>query len=333
MINKLSASGLDGIEVGSFVSPKWVPQMADSAQVLNQIEKHPGVRYSVLVPNTRGMEAAVDAGAKEVAIFVSASESFNKKNINATIDETMLRFKPVMEMAKAEGIDVRGYVSCVVGCPYDGTVKPREVARVAELLMQEGCYEISLGDTIGVGNPGSVVAMLREVKKAVPVEHLAAHFHDTYGQALVNLLAAAQEGISVMDTAVSGLGGCPYAKGATGNVATEDVLYMLAGLGIETGVSMQKVMEAGNYISEALGRSTCSRTNMAIARKQQNIAPQGYKEVLKIALVDGILSPEERNQLYQYRMRHNVSQAEHIAALMDLGMDPSEYVPRESMKK
>lgn len=257
-INRLSASGLRTIEATSFVSPKWIPQLADAAEVFAAIDKREGVSYPVLVPNEKGMQRALEVGAKEVSIFTAASESFNQRNINCSIAESMDRFEPVMATAREHGIKVRGYVSTVIGCPYEGPIEPRAVAEVAKRLESMGCYEISLGDTIGVGTPLKARRMLAAVAEHVALDKLAVHFHDTYGQALANLYACLEMGIGVVDSSVSGLGGCPYAKGATGNVATEDVLYLLTGLGIETGVDMNRLLAAGAYISDALGREPAS---------------------------------------------------------------------------
>ena len=259
LIDKLSDSGLQTIEAGAFVSPKWVPQMADTDKVYAAIQKKPGVSYPVLVPNAKGMEAAVAAGVKEIAVFAAASESFSQKNINCSIAESIERFRPVMDEAKKHGIKVRGYVSCVLGCPYEGEIKPDAVVKVAKALHDMGCYEISLGDTIGTGTPEKTRVLLQAVKKEIPVAAIAVHFHDTYGQALANILVALEEGIAVVDSATGGLGGCPYAKGATGNVATEDVLYMLNGMGIETGVSIEKIAEAGRFIAGELQRPLVSK--------------------------------------------------------------------------
>ncbi|KAG2622881.1 hydroxymethylglutaryl-CoA lyase, mitochondrial-like [Panicum virgatum] len=266
LIHKLVAAGLSVVEATSFVSPKWVPQLADAKEVLKGIQQMPNVRYPVLTPNLRGFEAAVAAGAKEIAVFASASESFSKSNINCTIEESLVRYRDVTAAAKKHGLLIRGYVSCVIGCPVEGAIDPSKVAYVAKELYNMGCSEISLGDTIGVGTPGSVVAMLEAVMSFVPVDKIAVHFHDTYGQALANILVSLQMGISIVDSSVSGLGGCPYAKGATGNVATEDVVYMLHGLGIETNVDLNKLMEAGNYISKHLGRPLGSKTAAALRR-------------------------------------------------------------------
>ena len=264
LIERLADTGLKVIEVGSFVSPKWVPQMADTAEVMARLSRRPGVRLPVLTPNLKGLEAARAAGAEEVAIFGAASETFTQKNINCSIAESLERFGPVCEAARAAGIRVRGYVSCVLGCPYEGKVAPGQVAAVAGRLAEMGCFEISLGDTIGVGTPGQAKAMLRAVAEVVPVERLAVHFHDTYGQALANIYACLEEGVAVVDSAVAGLGGCPYAKGASGNVATEDVVYMLNGLGVDTGVDMDKLLAASRYITDVLGRPPASKVAQAM---------------------------------------------------------------------
>ncbi|QCG96375.1 hydroxymethylglutaryl-CoA lyase [Azospirillum sp. TSA2s] len=263
LVNRLSDAGLSVVEAASFVSPKWVPQMGDSAEVLAGIARKPGVRYAALTPNLKGLEGALAAKADEVAVFGAASESFSQKNINCSIAESLDRFAPVMEQAKAAGVPVRGYVSCVLGCPYEGEIAPKAVADVAERLFAMGCYEISLGDTIGTGTPTKAQAMIAAVAERVPVEKIAVHFHDTYGQALANILAALQMGVAVVDSSVAGLGGCPYAKGASGNVASEDVLYMLNGLGIETGVDLDKLIAAGAFISDAIGRPTASKVARA----------------------------------------------------------------------
>uniref|UniRef100_M4BUD1 hydroxymethylglutaryl-CoA lyase n=1 Tax=Hyaloperonospora arabidopsidis (strain Emoy2) TaxID=559515 RepID=M4BUD1_HYAAE len=270
LIQLLSKTGLRAIEATSFVSPKWIPQMADHSDVLKSIEHQAGVSYPVLTPNINGFDSAVEVGATEVAIFGAASEAFSKKNINCSIDESLERFRPVCEKASRLGIRVRGYVSCVLGCPYQGSVGPDAVAAIAREMLEMGCYEVSLGDTIGVGNPASTLAMLQAAKQVVPVEQLAVHFHDTYGQALSNVLIALQEGISVVDSSVAGLGGCPYASGASGNVATEDVLYMVHGLGIETGVDLNKVMAAGAFITNVLGRPTNSKVARALAPSERS---------------------------------------------------------------
>ena len=263
LIDRLSATGLQTIEATSFVSPKWVPQLADAAEVFTGITRKPGVRYPVLVPNEQGYERARAVGADEVAVFTAASEAFNRKNINASIDESIERFRPVLDRARADGVRVRGYVSTVLGCPYQGEVPVADVVRVAKQLHALGCYEISLGDTIGVGTPGKARAMLRAVAAEVPLHALAVHFHDTYGQALSNILACLEEGVTVVDSAVSGTGGCPYARGATGNVATEDVVYMLHGLGITTGVDLDRLVETGHWLASLLGRASGSKVTQA----------------------------------------------------------------------
>ncbi|KAK3880840.1 hypothetical protein Pcinc_014698 [Petrolisthes cinctipes] len=262
-INKLSHSGHRCVEVTSFVSPKWVPQMADHTEVVQGIQRVSGVTYPVLTPNLKGFEAAVSAGCDEVAIFGAASETFSQKNINCSISESLERFQAVVKAAQEKGVRVRGYVSCVCGCPYEGSVDPKTVAKVALAMYQMGCYEISLGDTIGVGTPGCIKRMLEEVMTVLPAEVLAVHCHDTYGQALANILTAVQMGVSVVDASVAGLGGCPYARGASGNVATEDVVYMLHGLQIHTGVDLDKLIEAGNYICQALQRPNMSKVSCA----------------------------------------------------------------------
>ena len=265
LIDRLSAAGLPVVEATSFVSPKWVPQMADAAEVMAGIARRPGTVYPVLVPNRRGFEAAMAAGAEEVAVFAAASESFSRRNINCSIAESMARFEPVMAAAQAADVRVRGYVSCVLGCPYEGEVAPAKVAEVAGQLAAMGCYEVSLGDTIGVGTPGKAAAMIEAVARVLVRDRLAVHFHDTYGQALANILAALEAGVGVVDSSVAGLGGCPYAPGAGGNVASEDVLYMLRGLGIETGVDLDALIETGRFISERLGRPPASKVSRARA--------------------------------------------------------------------
>ncbi|MCE9790309.1 hydroxymethylglutaryl-CoA lyase [Shewanella indica] len=264
LIEALADAGVKRIEAASFVSPKWVPQMADSGEVLRGISRRAGVCYSALTPNLKGLELALDAGADEVAVFAAASEGFSQKNINCSIEESIARFEPLLSRAKEQGIRVRGYVSCVLGCPYDGEIAPAEVARVADILHQLGCYEISLGDTIGVGTPLKARKMLETVAERVPVERLALHFHDTYGQALANILACLETGVSVIDTSVAGLGGCPYAKGASGNLASEDLVYMLHGMGIDTGIDLNKLARAGRQISQQLGRQTGSKVARAL---------------------------------------------------------------------
>ena len=262
-IGLLGDARLKTIEATAFVSPKWVPQMADHAELMRALPRHEGVKYPVLVPNLRGFEAAVAAGATEVAVFAGASETFSQKNINCTIAESLERFAPVFAAANSAHVRVRGYVSCVLGCPYEGAVDPARVAEVASRLFEAGCYEISLGDTIGVGTPNRTKAMIEAVSARVPVENLAGHFHDTYGQALANIYASMEVGVRVFDASVSGLGGCPYAPGAAGNVATEDLVYMLDGMGVETGVDLDRLIAAGAFICGKLGRETQSRVSKA----------------------------------------------------------------------
>ncbi|MCK3839772.1 MULTISPECIES: hydroxymethylglutaryl-CoA lyase [Pseudomonas] len=259
LVNALSEAGLSYIEVGSFVSPKWVPQMAGSAEVFAQIQRKPGVTYGALAPNLRGFEDALAAGVKEVAVFAAASEAFSQRNINCSISESLERFAPIMAAAKQHGISVRGYVSCVLGCPYEGDIAPEQVAAVARELYAMGCYEVSLGDTIGTGTAGATRRLFEVVGAQVPRDKLAGHFHDTYGQAIANIYASLLEGINVFDSSIAGLGGCPYARGASGNVATEDVLYLLNGLGIETGIDLERLIGAGRQISHVLGRPSGSR--------------------------------------------------------------------------
>ncbi len=268
-IEALVGAGLHTVEVGAFVSPKAIPQMVNSDQVLRGVNHHPDSEFHVLVPNEKGYETAREAGAKVIAVFASASEGFSRANINCSVAESILRFKPVVARAKADGIKVRGYISCVLGCPYDGEVKPQAVVDVADVLWELGCYEVSLGDTIGVGTPVKARQLLRAVAGAVPMANLVMHFHDTYGQALANLYAGMEEGARVIDSAAGGLGGCPYAPGATGNVATEDVVYMLEGMGIATGVDMQKLVAATNEVSRLIGRPPVSRVASAINAKMR----------------------------------------------------------------
>lgn len=267
LIEALADAGLSAIESGSFVSPKWVPQMADTADVLSAIQRREGVRYPVLTPNLKGLELALAAGVTEVAVFAAASEAFSSKNINCSITESLERFTPVLDLARANGVAVRGYVSCVLGCPYQGEVPVAKVVEVAEALIAMGCYEVSLGDTIGVGTPDKAKAMARAVADRIGVARTALHFHDTYGQALANVLACLDLGIATVDASVAGLGGCPYAKGASGNLATEDLVYMLNGLGIETGVDLDRLAAAGRAITAALGRAPTSRVAQALAAK------------------------------------------------------------------
>ncbi len=263
-IEALVGAGLHTVEVGAFVSPKAIPQMVGSDAVLRGVNHHPDSEFHVLVPNEKGYDAARAAGARVIAVFASASEGFSRANINCSVAELIERFKPVVSRAMADGIKVRGYISCVLGCPYDGEVKPQAVVDVAKTLWELGCYEVSLGDTIGVGTPVKARQLLRAVAGTVPIAHLAMHFHDTYGQALANLYAGMEEGARVIDAAAGGLGGCPYAPGATGNVATEDVVYMLEGMGIATGVDMAKLVAATNGISKLIGRAPVSRVVAAI---------------------------------------------------------------------
>jgi hydroxymethylglutaryl-CoA lyase len=267
LIRRLAEAGLRYIEAGSFVNPRWVPQMADSAQVFQGIERQPDTIYAALTPNLTGFERALTAGVSEVAIFAAASETFSQKNINCSIDESLERFVPVLVAARAANLRVRGYISCVAGCPYEGNVSVERVTQVAERLLQMGCYEISLGDTTGVGTPDSIGRVIEGVSEVVPIPQLAVHCHDSYGQALVNIYTALQLGVAVVDSSVAGLGGCPYARGASGNVATEDLVYMLNGLGIKHGVDLDKIIAAGTYISQQLGRETGSKVARASLTK------------------------------------------------------------------
>jgi hydroxymethylglutaryl-CoA lyase len=269
LIERLADAGLRSVEATAFVSPKWVPQMADHAEVLERIRRKPGVSYPVLTPNLKGFEAARAAGATEVAIFGAASEAFSRKNINCSIAESLERFRPVAEAAKESNVKVRGYVSCVLGCPYEGEVAPQRVADVAGALYEMGCYEVSLGDTIGVGTPGKTKAMLEACARRIPLERLAGHYHDTYGQALANIYASLETGVRTFDASVAGLGGCPYAAGASGNVATEDVIYMLHGLGMATGVDLERLAGIGQWISCVLKRDYASRAGKALAAKRK----------------------------------------------------------------
>jgi hydroxymethylglutaryl-CoA lyase len=268
LIERLAEAGLRVIEATSFVSPKWVPQMGDNSAVLGGLRRQPATIYSALTPNLQGFDAAVEAGANEVAIFAAASERFSQKNINCSIAESLKRFEPVLSAASALEIPVRGYVSCVVGCPYEGAIEPQKTAEVAKTLFDMGCYEVSLGDTIGVGNPASIQRLIEACTRELPIEKLAGHYHDTYGMAVANIYASLQMGMAAFDSSIAGLGGCPYAKGASGNVATEDVVYLLQGLGIETGINLAKLAAVGDWISSAInrpngaksGRAICSRT-------------------------------------------------------------------------
>jgi hydroxymethylglutaryl-CoA lyase len=268
LIRRLGAAGLKTIECTAFVSPKWVPQMADHAEVFAAIEKLPDVTYPVLTPNMKGFEAALAAGAKEVAVFGAASESFSQKNINCSIAESLERFRPIVEAAKVADVKVRGYVSCVLGCPYEGDVPPLVVADVAQALLEMGCYEISLGDTIGAGTPEKTRAMIKAVARRVPLKKIAGHFHDTYGMAAANVYASLQMGIGIFDSSVAGLGGCPYAAGASGNVATEDVVWLLTGLGIDTGIDLDALVDTGVWISKQLKRQPASRVARAVLAKR-----------------------------------------------------------------
>jgi hydroxymethylglutaryl-CoA lyase len=269
LIERLADTGLPAVEATAFVSPKWIPQMADHTEVLERLRRKPGVDYPVLTPNLKGFEAARAAGAKEVAVFAAASEAFSKKNTNCSIAESLERFSPILKESKSSKIRVRGYVSCVLGCPYEGEVPPARVAEVAGALYDMGCYEISLGDTIGVGTPGKTKAMIEACSKRVPVATLAGHYHDTYGQALANIYASLEAGVRTFDSSVAGLGGCPYAAGASGNVATEDVVYMLHGLGYATGVDLERLVEVGEWISGVLKKASSSKAGKAISAKKK----------------------------------------------------------------
>jgi len=272
LVDRLTDAGLQSVEAGSFVSPKWVPQMADSAQVMARIRRKPGVAYPVLVPNLKGLEAAIAAGATEIAGFAAATEAFSRRNTNCTIAESMQRQAEVCAAALQAGVRVRGYISVVLDCPYEGRVEPEAVVDIAIGLRDMGCYEISLGDTIGTGTPARAQKLVETLARRIPVDMLAGHFHDTYGQALANILAVMELGVACFDSSVAGLGGCPYAKGATGNVATEDVLYMLDGLGIETGIDMGRLLDAAEFICAQLGRATLSRAGRALAARRDRAA-------------------------------------------------------------
>lgn len=268
LIARLADAGLEAVEATSFVSAKWVPQMGDNAEVMARVERRPGVAYPVLTPNLKGFEAALAAGATEVAVFAAASESFSRKNINCSIAESLERFAPVIDAAKAAGVKVRGYVSCVLGCPYEGEIDPQAVANVAGPLCEMGCYEVSLGDTIGTGTPLKAQRMIEAVAQRVPIGRLAGHYHDTYGMAIANIYASLELGVAVFDASVAGLGGCPYAKGASGNVATEDVVWLMNGLGIETGVDLERLVDTGAWISRVLGREPASRVARALLARR-----------------------------------------------------------------
>ena len=272
LIERLADAGLPAVEATAFVSPKWIPQMADHTEVLERIRRKPGVDYPVLTPNLKGFEAARAAGATEVAIFGAASEAFSKKNINCSIAESLERFGPIADAARAANIKVRGYISCVVGCPYEGEIDPDKVAEVAEALFHMGCYEISLGDTIGVGTPAKTRRMIKACAHRVPIEQLAGHYHDTYGQALANIYASLELGVATFDSSVAGLGGCPYAAGASGNVATEDVVYLLDGMGVETGIDLDRVVAIGQWICGVLGKDPSTKAGRAIAAKKKKAA-------------------------------------------------------------
>lgn len=267
LIERLGAAGIRYIEAASFVSPKWVPQMADHREVMTSLKRRAGVTYSALTPNLKGLEAALECGVEEVAVFGAASEAFSQKNINCSVAESLERFAPVLERARQADVRVRGYVSCVLGCPYEGEVTPAKVAEVSKALYDMGCYEISLGDTIGTGTPLAARRMIDAVARDIPIDKLAAHFHDTYGQALANLYAVLEQGISVIDSSVAGLGGCPYAKGAAGNVASEDVVYMLNGLGIDSGIDLDALAAAGDWMTRTIDRPNRSKASVALAAK------------------------------------------------------------------
>uniref|UniRef100_A0A2A4K7D1 hydroxymethylglutaryl-CoA lyase n=1 Tax=Heliothis virescens TaxID=7102 RepID=A0A2A4K7D1_HELVI len=281
LINKIAAAGIKDIESASFVSPKWVKQMSDGVDVMKNLPRAPGVNYPVLVPNLKGYDTARQCNVEEVAIFPAGSEGFSQKNLNCSVEEGLKRFKLVADQAVKDGLRVRGYVSCVVGCPYDGPIHPKGIAKITEQLFEMGCYEVSLGDTIGVGTAGSVQRLLREVLTVAKPEQLALHFHDTYGQALSNLLAGLEYGIKTVDSSISGLGGCPYARGASGNLATEDLVYFLYGLGVNTHVDLVKLIEAGRYISNYLGKPTESKVNRAIGDRFKN-----HNDIAKMASCD-----------------------------------------------
>lgn len=267
LINRLADAGVRVIEATSFVSPKWVPQMADNAAVMQGIKRHTATVYPVLTPNLQGFDSAIQASACEVAIFAAASESFSRKNINCSIAESLKRFEPILSVASSLDIKVRGYVSCVVGCPYEGEILPEQAASVAKTLFDMGCYEVSLGDTIGVGNPSSIQRLIEACARQIPIEKLAGHYHDTYGMAIANIYASLQMGMAIFDSSIAGLGGCPYAQGASGNVATEDVVYLMHGLGIETGIDLATLASIGDWISSALNRPNGAKAGRALCAK------------------------------------------------------------------
>lgn len=267
LIDRLAEAGIRVIEATSFVSPKWVPQMGDNAAVMQGIKRHPAAVYPVLTPNLQGFDTAIQAGASEVAIFAAASETFSRKNINCSIAESLKRFEPILSVASSLEIKVRGYVSCVVGCPYEGAIAPEQAARVAQTLFDMGCYEVSLGDTIGVGNPASIQRLIEACARQIPIDKLAGHYHDTYGMAIANIYASLQMGMAIFDSSIAGLGGCPYAQGASGNVATEDVVYLMHGLGIETGIDLATLASIGDWISSALNRPNGAKAGRALCAK------------------------------------------------------------------
>lgn len=281
LIRRLAACGLPVVEATSFVSPKWIPQLADAAEVMAGIDLGGKTRHPVLVPNEQGYDRAVEAGAREIAVFAAASESFSQKNTNCSIAESIERFRPVLARAGEDGLRVRAYISCVLGCPYEGAIDPAAVVDLAAKLAALGCDELSLGDTIGVGTPGRARGMLKQVAAVLPMDRLAVHFHDTYGQALANILACLEEGVRIIDSSVSGLGGCPYARGATGNVASEDVVFMLEGLGMHTGVDLDKLAATGQWISDALGRHNNSRAGRALAARKARGRPKMGSDPIK----------------------------------------------------
>ncbi len=275
LVERLARCGIGMIETGSFVAPRWVPQMADSEAVFRQIKRIPGVRYSALTPNMQGLQRAISAQVSEVAVFAAASETFSQKNINCSIEASLQRFAEVCEAALQAGLPVRGYVSCALGCPYEGDIKPRAVAQLVARLLELGCYEVSIGDTIGVGTPTRVVRVLEACLDSASIDQLAVHFHDTYGQALSNILAALQQGIACVDSSVAGLGGCPYARGASGNVATEDVVYMLQGMGIDSGVDLEALVQTSHWICQRLQRDNHSRVSQALGAKASSAQDSG----------------------------------------------------------